>query len=98
MKAVLPSRGIDRQERLVRSAFQLPRDHAPYLAELRHQVLLIVQAPSGIDDRHIDLALECLLRSSQTRPDPGSEPGCSGHDLSSLRAAPSLPAARWQRL
>jgi hypothetical protein len=55
--AVLPGRGVDGHQRLVRSVGHLLGDHAPDLGELLHQVVLRVQAAGGVDDHHVGAAL-----------------------------------------
>jgi hypothetical protein len=55
-QAVLARRRVDGEQRLVRSAVELAADHAPYLRQLRHQVVLGVQAPRRVDDRDVDAA------------------------------------------
>ena len=58
--AVLARRGVDRQQRLVRRVGHLLADHAADLGELVHQVVLVVQAPGGVDDHDVDAALAAL--------------------------------------
>ena len=60
-QAVLAGRRVDRQQRLVRRALELARDHAADLRQLGHQVVLRVQAPGGVDDHDVD-ALRARLR------------------------------------
>src|SRR5215210_4764528 len=60
-QAVLPCRGVDGQEGLVRRLWELLGDHAPYLRELGHQRVLGVQPPGGIDDDHVGAALAAAL-------------------------------------
>ena len=86
-QAVLAGRGVDRQQRLVRSAGRLAGDHLAHLAQLVHQVLLCVQTAGGVADDHVVAARLGRLDRIEHHG-AGVRPGLAAHHLAAGALGP----------
>ena len=62
----------------MRGAVELPRDHAPHLRQLLHEVRLRVEAPGRVDDHHVPSAR--LRRLDRVERDRGGIRSADGAD------------------